>query len=304
MSDSSVTVTEDATRIVLAPTGTEPSTGVFFQPGAKVDARAYAAVLRPLAEDGRLVVIAKQPLSLAFLATGAFASTRPAYPAITRWVVGGHSLGGVVAASDAAAHDEEATAPVVGLLLFASVTRYVFNVPFVWIIEMAQFLMAAYYILGGGYSMQLDAHVRMDVLYERWRPRTRAFMDSLTAFFLVFYLVIMLRGGFASSAYSLKYNQTNYSAWAPPMAPRFPSPSRLGSTSLYDISTCPPTLVRLLNAPKLFKAGFSYMRRYSPTEVKLFRPFRLGKASMLSMVKYPPMAVMFDSPFRFVIFEG
>ena len=70
------------------------------------------------------------------------------------------------------------TLVMMGLLLFASVTRYVFNVPFVWIIEMSQFLMAAYYILGGGYSMQLDAHVRMDVLYERWRPRTRAFVDS------------------------------------------------------------------------------------------------------------------------------
>ena len=108
---------------------------------------------------------------------------------------------------------------IMGVLLFASLTRYVLNVPFVWIIEMAQFLMAAYYILGGGYSMQLDAHVRMDVLYERWRPKTRAFMDSLTAFFLVFYLVVMMQGGIASSMYSLKYNQTNYSAWAPPMAP-------------------------------------------------------------------------------------
>lgn len=56
---------------------------------------------------------------------------------------------------------------MMGLLLFASITRYVFNVPFVWIIEMSQFLMAAYYILGGGYSLQADAHVRMDVLYER-----------------------------------------------------------------------------------------------------------------------------------------
>jgi TRAP-type mannitol/chloroaromatic compound transport system permease small subunit len=79
---------------------------------------------------------------------------------------------------------------MMALLLFGSLTRYVFNVPFVWIIEMAQFLMAAYYILGGGYSLQLDAHVRMDVLYERWKPRTRAFTDSLTAFFLVFSLVI------------------------------------------------------------------------------------------------------------------
>jgi TRAP-type mannitol/chloroaromatic compound transport system permease small subunit len=111
------------------------------------------------------------------------------------------------------------TLVMMALLLFGSLTRYVFNVPFVWIIEMAQFMMAAYYILGGGYSMQLDAHVRMDVLYERWRPRTQAFTDSITAFFLVFYLAIMLYGGWSSSAYSLKYNQTNYSAWGPPMAP-------------------------------------------------------------------------------------
>ncbi len=108
---------------------------------------------------------------------------------------------------------------IMGVLLFGSLTRYVLNVPFVWIIEMAQFLMAAYYILGGGYSMQLDAHVRMDVLYERWRPKRRAFVDSITAFFLTFYLVFMIYGGFSSTAYSLKYNQTNYSAWAPPMAP-------------------------------------------------------------------------------------
>ena len=108
---------------------------------------------------------------------------------------------------------------MMALLLFGSLTRYVFNVPFVWIIEMAQFMMAAYYILGGGYSMQLDAHVRMDVLYERWRPKTRAFVDSITAFFMVFYLSVMVYGGWSSSAYSLKYNQTNYSVWAPPMAP-------------------------------------------------------------------------------------
>jgi TRAP-type C4-dicarboxylate transport system permease small subunit len=108
---------------------------------------------------------------------------------------------------------------MMGILLFASITRYVFNVPFVWIIELSQFLMAAYYILGGGYSMQLDAHVRMDVLYERWTPRTRAFTDSITVFCVVFYLIYLMLGGISSSAYALKYDQVNYSAWAPPMAP-------------------------------------------------------------------------------------
>ena len=108
---------------------------------------------------------------------------------------------------------------MMGVLLFASVSRYVFNVPFLWVIEMAQFLMAAYYLLGGGYSMQLEAHVRMDVLYERWTPKRRAFWDSITACCLIFYLVFLLRGGYSSTAYALKYGQTNYSAWAPLMWP-------------------------------------------------------------------------------------
>ena len=108
---------------------------------------------------------------------------------------------------------------MMGVLLFASVSRYVFNIPFLWVIEMAQFLMAAYYLLGGGYSMQLEAHVRMDVFYERWQPRTRAFWDSLTAFCLVFYLVLLMLGGISSTSYSLEYGQRNYSAWAPLMWP-------------------------------------------------------------------------------------
>jgi dienelactone hydrolase len=105
---------------VLSPTGTPSTTAVFFQPGARVDARAYAAVLRPLAEAGHVVVIPKQPLGIAFLAISAFGSAQSAYPAVTGWVVGGHSLGGTVAAIDADAHDADATAPVIGLLLYAS----------------------------------------------------------------------------------------------------------------------------------------------------------------------------------------
>ncbi len=54
---------------------------------------------------------------------------------------------------------------MMGLLLFSSITRTFFDLSFIWIVEMAQFMMAAYYLLGGGYSMQLDAHVRMDLAY-------------------------------------------------------------------------------------------------------------------------------------------
>ncbi len=108
---------------------------------------------------------------------------------------------------------------MMGILLFSSISRTFFNVPYVWTMEMAQFTMAAYYLLGGGYSMQLKAHVRMDVLYERWSPKKRATVDLFTSGFLMFYLVILLYGGISSTLYSLEYGQRNYSSWGPPMAP-------------------------------------------------------------------------------------
>ena len=116
-SDSAVTVVESATDIVLKPSSGGSGPGVFFQPGALVDARAYAAVLRPLAEAGHTVVIAKQPLGIGFLALGAFDGARTQHPEVTSWVVGGHSLGGTVAAIEATA---DGATDVSGLLLFAS----------------------------------------------------------------------------------------------------------------------------------------------------------------------------------------
>jgi TRAP-type mannitol/chloroaromatic compound transport system permease small subunit len=108
---------------------------------------------------------------------------------------------------------------MIGVLLYSAVSRTVFNLPLIWVVEVAQFLLAAYYLLGGGYSMQLDAHVRMDLLYSRWRPRGRAFADTITAFCLVFYLVFLLAGGISSTQYAIEYGQKNYSTWAPPLAP-------------------------------------------------------------------------------------
>jgi hypothetical protein len=52
---------------------------------------------------------------------------------------------------------------MMGVLLFSSISRGVFNVSHIWVVEMAQMTMAAYYILGGGYSVQLESHVRMDL---------------------------------------------------------------------------------------------------------------------------------------------
>lgn len=67
--------------------------------------------------------------------------------------------------------------------------------------------------------MILDGHVRMDLLYGRWSPKTQAIADVLTASLLIFYLIFLLVGGIDSVEYAVKYGQKNYTPWAPPLAP-------------------------------------------------------------------------------------
>ena len=107
---------------------------------------------------------------------------------------------------------------MMGILLYSIVTN-AFHRPEIWVMEMAQFTMAAYYILGGASSVKHGIHVRMDFLYERWKPRTKALVDVFTVFFMLFYLYIMVKGGYDSSAFALEFDQRNHSVWKPPMAP-------------------------------------------------------------------------------------
>jgi TRAP-type mannitol/chloroaromatic compound transport system permease small subunit len=108
---------------------------------------------------------------------------------------------------------------MIGTLLVNAFTRNIINLPLSWCIEMAQFTLAAYYIVGGPYSMQLDAHVRMDLLYSRFSPRNQARLDSFTAIFLVFYLVCLLIGSISSTMYAIEYDQRKFSQWNPSMIP-------------------------------------------------------------------------------------
>ncbi|MGV8938849.1 MAG: TRAP transporter small permease subunit [Allorhizobium sp.] len=107
---------------------------------------------------------------------------------------------------------------MMGILLYSSFSKTLY-LPSNWTLEMAQFVMAAYYLLGGAYSLQLDSHVRMDLLYGRWSPRTKAAVDAVTILMMFVYLGFLLYGGFSSTGYALQYGETSYSSWSPYMAP-------------------------------------------------------------------------------------
>lgn len=107
---------------------------------------------------------------------------------------------------------------ILAVLLFPVLARGG-DVSTIWALETAQFAVGAYYILGAGWSLQQGAHVRMDFLYANWKPRTKAAVDAVTSFFVLFYLVVMLLGGWDSCAYAVVARQINHTVWAPYMAP-------------------------------------------------------------------------------------
>lgn len=107
---------------------------------------------------------------------------------------------------------------LMGVLLWGAVARAGFT-PQVWTDEMAQFLLLGYFILGGAYALQMGSAVRMDLLYSRWSDRTKAAVDAITIFTLLFYLGVLLWGGIESTQYALEYGERRRGAWRPYMAP-------------------------------------------------------------------------------------
>jgi pimeloyl-ACP methyl ester carboxylesterase len=92
--------------LTFAPTGQQPTTGVIIYPGGRVDYRSYAPTARALAEQGYLAVIVPMPFNLAVFGSGKASDVIKAYPETTGWAIGGHSLGGAMAAQYAADHPD------------------------------------------------------------------------------------------------------------------------------------------------------------------------------------------------------
>ena len=102
--------------LTFRPAEGEPAAGWIVYPGGRVDYRAYAPAARAVAAEGYLVAIVPMPLNLAVFGSGRAADVLRAFPEVRRWAVGGHSLGGAMAASFARRNPER----VQGLVLWAA----------------------------------------------------------------------------------------------------------------------------------------------------------------------------------------
>lgn len=108
---------------------------------------------------------------------------------------------------------------MIGVLMWSTISKAAFVVPSFWTLEVAQFLLVGYYLLGGAYSIQLGSNVRMDLFYSEWSEGRKALVDSLTVLLLIFYLGVLLYGGVDSALYAFEYDEISPSLWRPKMWP-------------------------------------------------------------------------------------
>lgn len=113
-SDETVTVESDNGMTVFSPA--LPEAGLIFYPGGKVEYTAYAPLMKALAQEGLLCVLVEMPGNLAVLDVNAAEDIPDRYPGIGTWYIGGHSLGGSMAASYVSEHRQDYD----GLILLAA----------------------------------------------------------------------------------------------------------------------------------------------------------------------------------------
>lgn len=95
---SDITASEIA-KNTLAFVPENARTGLVFYPGGKVEYTAYEPLMKACADRGILCVLVKMPFNLAVLDVNAADGIAEKYPEIESWYVGGHSLGGSMAAT-------------------------------------------------------------------------------------------------------------------------------------------------------------------------------------------------------------
>ncbi|MBP3371735.1 MAG: alpha/beta hydrolase [Clostridia bacterium] len=111
---SDITVQKDGNMTAFIPDS--PKAGLIFYPGGKVEYTAYAPLMQACAKEGILCILVKMPCNLAVLDMNAAEGLAETYPQVETWYIGGHSLGGSMAASYAQKHGEE----VEGVILLGS----------------------------------------------------------------------------------------------------------------------------------------------------------------------------------------
>jgi len=106
----------------------------------------------------------------------------------------------------------------VAVITYEVVVRYAFRAPTIWAHETSIFLLGYCGMLAGAYVLKRNEHIRVDIVYGRLSPRTRAILDLITSPLFFFIMALIIYEGLKAGMLSLRINEHTASAWGPPLA--------------------------------------------------------------------------------------
>ncbi len=111
------------------------------------------------------------------------------------------------------------TLPMIAVMLLEVVLRYVFTAPTIWALESAQIMFGFMFLLGAGYTLREDGHVRVEIAYMYTGRRARAGLKIFALLFVFFYCAIVLYYGGIKAVESIAIREQHFSVWSPYVFP-------------------------------------------------------------------------------------
>jgi TRAP-type mannitol/chloroaromatic compound transport system permease small subunit len=111
--------------------------------------------------------------------------------------------------------------PLVAGLTYEVIARYAFNAPTIWAYDLAYMLYGSLFMLGAAFTLRRGGHIRTDVFYHNWSPKTRSWINFCCYLFLFFPgMIFFFVSGLENTLHSWAIREkSDYSPWRPPLYP-------------------------------------------------------------------------------------
>ncbi|SMD08937.1 TRAP-type mannitol/chloroaromatic compound transport system, small permease component [Desulfocicer vacuolatum DSM 3385] len=104
-----------------------------------------------------------------------------------------------------------------GIMLYEAVSRHFFQSPTSWANEISKMVFGFYMIWAGAHAMLHKEHISMDLFYDRWTPRAKAMMDSITFVFFILFISLLLQKVGADAIFAVSIKETSNSTLSQPL---------------------------------------------------------------------------------------
>jgi len=109
--------------------------------------------------------------------------------------------------------------PMMGVMVLEVVLRYFFNAPTIWALESVQIMFGFMFLLGAGYTLKEDGHIRVEIAYMYASVRAQAAMKIFALLFVFFYCGTLLYYGSIKAYESIMIAEQHFSVWSPYIFP-------------------------------------------------------------------------------------